>query len=289
MPTSRRPVYLLVAFVGILASGVFIFLSKRLPPGIRSSEPRMESSAAKGEDSAATRPPAPISWPTPFSVKVDALPPREALPPGTLRVLVVGDSVASFLGLALRYRQDEAKAFVAARGVGSCSIFESKPYIEKGKSVMSSSCSTRWAEDVTELRPDVTLIVMGGGFFNEKSCDSSWQASYERRIFALTRSMGTNAGRIVLTRVPYPIKGWRYGNIPARVDCFNTMLASTARKYGFQVLDLMSYLCPTPECLVESQGKPIRPDGLHFDGAGAEETARWVLGELNRLARVESR
>jgi hypothetical protein len=89
----------------------------------------------------------------------------------------------------------------------------------------------------------------------------------------------------VITRVPYPMKDWRHGDVPARVDCFNGMLVSTARKHGFQILDLMRYLCPTPACLVESQGKPIRPDGLHFDGVGAEETARWVLGELSRLAR----
>ncbi len=213
------------------------------------------------------------------------LPPREALRPGTLRILVVGDSVASFLGLALRYRQDEAGAFVAVRGVGSCTIFEAKTRFVKGKPVTGTSCSAHWAEDVAELRPDMTLLVLGGAFFNEKACDPAWRASYERRIFTLTEAMGANAGQVVLTRVPYPMGDWRHGNVPARVDCFNDMLQGAARKGLLQVLDLMGHVCPTPACLVESEGKPIRPDGLHFDGAGAEETARWVLGELGRLAR----
>ena len=81
----------------------------------------------------------PVSWPTPFSVAIEQLPPPAALPPGTLRILVLGDSVASFLGLALRYRQDEVKAFVAARGVGSCSIFEARVRFEKGKRIEGQS------------------------------------------------------------------------------------------------------------------------------------------------------
>ena len=53
------------------------------------------------------------------------------------------------------------------------------------------------------------------------------------------------------------------------------------------MLDLMGYLCPTRACSAESQGKAIRPDGLHFDGVGAEETARWVLRELRRPQPAE--
>jgi hypothetical protein len=222
-------------------------------------------------------------------VDVKALPPSEELPPGTLRILVLGDSVASFLGLALRYRQEEIGTFVASRGVGSCNIFESKPYVENGKTLMSSSCSMDWPKDAAELRPDVTLIVMGGAFFHEKSCEPAFRASYEARILERAKAMGANAGRIVLARVPYPLKAWRYGKVPAQVDCLNEMLVGTAKKGGFGVLDLMGHVCPTPACIVESQGKPIRPDGLHFDGAGAEETARWALRELRRLAGAEGR
>jgi hypothetical protein len=163
--------------------------------------------------------------------------------------------------------------------------FEAKTRIEKGKPVRGTSCSERWAEDVAELRPDLTLLVLGGAFLNERACEPAWQAMYERRISTLAEAMGPAAGRIVLTRVPYPMGEWRHGNVPARVDCFNGMLERSARKGRFPLLDLMGHVCPTPSCLAESQGKPIRPDGLHFDGVGAEETSRWVLGELGRFAR----
>ena len=49
---------------------------------------------------------------------------------------------------------------------------------------------------------------------------------------------------------------------------------------GVKLLDLVGHLCPEGTCRLQSQGAPIRPDGLHFDGLGGEEIARWVLEEL---------
>ncbi|MRG91136.1 SGNH/GDSL hydrolase family protein [Polyangium spumosum] len=271
-----RPSWIgLAVLLGAFAAA--LFLLRRQPP----PSPRLPASTPAPPPPA----PPPIAYPTPFSVPVESLPPREALPPGTLRLLVLGDSVASFLGLALRYRQDEAGAFVSVRGVGSCSIFEAKTWIEDGKPVKGTSCAERWALDVAELRPDMTLLVLGGAFLNESACEEAWLASYEARLFELADAMGPSAGRIVLTRVPYPMGAWRRGTVPARVDCYNRMLEGAARKRNWHLLDLMGHVCPTPACRVESDGKPIRPDGLHFDGVGTEETARWVLGELGRFAQ----
>lgn len=280
----RRNAILLVAFVLLSAAAVAMFVMRRRP---YEHQPFVLDSAAASafrEASAAPSSSGPRVWPTPFSVKLRELPSKNDLPPGTLRILVIGDSVAKFLGLAMRYRQDERNTFVAERGVGNCSIFEPEPYEdENGTQVMSSSCSMEWAADVAELRPDITFIVMGGGYFAGDACTTNFALKYDKRVFKLARMMGTAAGQIILARVPYPVKGWRHSNVPERVDCFNKMLVNIAQKYAFPMVDVMSHVCPTRECNMESDGKPIRPDGLHFDGGGAEETARWVLDELKRL------
>lgn len=280
----RRVLLPLLALLLLIAAGMAVFFARRLSRTNPSTWPPSPSEFGVAPPSPPTsnKP----SWPTPFSVKLRDLPRKEGLPPDTLRILVVGDSVSQYLGLAMRYRQDEKQAFVAERGVGNCSIFESKPYLENGKQVMSSSCSMKWAEDAAELQPDMTLVVMGGGFFSEGACTKKFQAEYESRVFELARSMGPHAGQIVITRVPYPVKAWRHSNVPERVDCFNEMLVKIADKGHYPVVDLMSHVCPTRECNMESEGKPIRPDGLHFDGGGTEETARWVLGELWRIRKV---
>jgi hypothetical protein len=229
-------------------------------------------------------PPAPAATLSPFSVPLEVLPPAADLPPRTLRVLVLGDSVASFLGLALRYRQEEARAFVAARGVGECSIFEPTKAPAPGEAAVTTSCSASWATDAAEIHPDVTLIVLGGAFLNDRACDPPWQERYAGRLEALGDVIRASAGRVVVARVPYPIGRWRHSNVLERVDCFDDMLARAAVASRWDTLDLMEHVCPTRACIAESGGQPIRPDGLHFDSVGAEETARWTLAELNRLA-----
>ena len=47
------------------------------------------------------------------------------------------------------------------------------------------SCSSRWVEDVDELRPDVTLIMMGGAFLTHRACDETWRAHYAARFHEL--------------------------------------------------------------------------------------------------------
>lgn len=268
-PRSRALLALLpLAFSAVLAAILFL-RARPHPPAPPLSPP--------------PPPPPPTAWPTPFSVDLRTLPPRAALPPGTLRTLVLGDSVATFLGLTLRYRQDEASAFVAARGVGQCSIFEAKERIVDGQRIMGTSCSTTWANDTRELEPDVTLIVLGGAFLGDQACDTDWLEAYQDRLRTLTEAMGPRAGRVVITRVPYPMGRWRHGNLLDRVDCFNAMLQRAATRARVPMLDLMGYVCPTRACIAESQGQPLRPDGLHFDGPGAEETARWILRELHRI------
>ncbi len=232
-------------------------------------------------------------WPTPYSVDSHTLPPASALPPGTLRILTLGDSVAGKLGVALRYRQESAHAFVAERGVGNCSILRSQIFHAghtAGKQNDAGGCAAHWASDVREVKPDVTLIVLGGAYLAkidqdgkyEWSCDAGWQQAYRARLEELIAAMGKDAGQVVITLVPYPLGRWRARDTVQHVDCFNGLLASVAAAHHFPTVDVARHVCPTPDCVIFSDGEPIRPDGLHPDGKGAEETARWTLAEIRR-------
>ncbi len=224
-----------------------------------------------------------------YSVSMQTLPPAAELAPGALRVLTLGDSVASFLGIALRHRQDDARAFAAERGVGSCTLFATGAHVIAGRAVVESSCSSSWEADVERLRPDVTLIVMGGAFLTQGVCDAAFGAAYEARLGALVEAMGPRAGQVVIALVPTPVGRWRHSDVPERVVCLNAALERFAARRGLPTLDLMSHVCPTKECTLRSQGELVRPDGLHFDGVGAEETAAWTWAELFRLTAAASR
>ena len=85
---------------------------------------------------------------------------------------------------------------------------------------------------------------------------------------------------IVVALAPYPLGRWRFEGLLPMVDCFNSVLRESARATAVPVVDLASHVCPTIDCNVFSAGKPIGPDGLHPDGVGAEETARWTFGRI---------
>ena len=226
-------------------------------------------------------------WPGPRDIPNADLPDASKLPPGTTRILVLGDSVAQYLGNAMRLEQDEAHAFVAQRGVGSCSIHDSDPTIVNGVTVPGSGCATAWELDTAALRPDVTLIVLGGGFLGPRTCEPDWREKYNARLSFLVDHIKGPAGQVIVTLVPYPGERWRSKNTIQSVECFNDELAKVAKAHGLQTLDLMSHVCPTTDCLLMSNGAPIRNDGLHFDGPGAAETAQWTLHRIEALRTVD--
>jgi hypothetical protein len=133
------------------------------------------------------------------------------------------------------------------------------------------------------------LIVLGGGFFAPAeiegewryACDPKWHEAYESALISRLRALAPNGGRRVVVRVPHPVGGWKSPVVDAHVDCFLAALdRSVAAVPGVGALDLDSKLCPNTACAMSSNGAPIRPDGLHFDGKGAEEISRWVEAKL---------
>ena len=221
-----------------------------------------------------------------------AFPVRSALRPSTVRVLVVGDSVAAALGTRLHAVQAREDAVVAERGVGDCSILEGVLPTRSLTDVphAGGNCGARWAADVAELHPDVTLVVLGGGFFArvqigetwQRPCESGWHDAYLKELIALLRGIVPEGGRPVVVRAPYPVGTWRSApGVLARVDCFNATLdEAVAAVPGVTSLDLQAHLCPGGECALDDNGAPIRPDGMHFEGAGADAVARWVLANV---------
>ncbi len=230
-----------------------------------------------------------LAFPNAYSVDVETLLPASELPSGTPRVLVLGDSVAQKLGVALRHRQDERRVWVAHRGVGDCSIVQNLTVSRGLRSPPKNpGCASRWVADAAELKPDLTLIVLGGGYYAkmmvdgkpEHACDPGWHETYKARLIELIDGMGTNAGQVVITLVPYPMDRWRYDGVEEWVECFDTILKEVAEEKHLPTLDLMGHVCPTKECIRSINGISQRPDGLHPDGTGADEMSRWTLAQL---------
>jgi peptidoglycan/LPS O-acetylase OafA/YrhL/lysophospholipase L1-like esterase len=221
---------------------------------------------------------------------MDTVPPATELPAGTLRVLVVGDSVALTLGHRMRWAQETANVFVAERAIGDCSILDGVVPTRTltGTPPGNGDCARNWVTDVEELRPDVTLIVIGGAYFSTAKtegrwrsvCDRGWHDAYAKRLEDLLRAIAPYSTRAELLLAAYPVGHWQTPALDDKVDCYNGVLRDAAAAAGAGVIDLNGFLCPDRTCVVTSRNEPVRPDGLHFDGLGAEDTARWVVKEL---------
>ena len=213
------------------------------------------------------------------------------LPPGTLRVLVLGDSVAMSLGNLLRVQQTHGSAFVAQRGVGDCSLLEGVVPTRtiSNQSHGGGNCAKDWADDTAELLPDVTIVLFGGGYFAsakidgkwQHPCDAGWHDVYVKQMAWRLSGLLRHGGRVVLALPSYPVGKWEHLN--PRVDCYDAALRDAARVVpGVTTLDLQARLCPGGVCELTSDGAPIRLDGLHFEYPGGVALANWVLAELPR-------
>ncbi len=211
-----------------------------------------------------------------------------AAPRGAKRVLVLGDSVATSLGEVLAGIAAEGPLSVAVRGVEDCSILESRyrtlslsrfPHV-------GGSCDRRWAEQVAALRPDVTVVLLGGGFFApaqidggwRSACDPRWDAAFRERLVADLRTLDAYSPHIVLATAPYPAGIWAGVEWVPRVACYQRVLREAAAAVpGVVVADLAAVACPAPGCDRDPRYARLRDDGLHYAAPGALPVARWLL------------
>lgn len=235
--------------------------------------------------------------PAALATDAGSFPAPGQLPVNTLKLLVLGDSVAQSIGERLHAAQTGRNAFVLERGIGDCSLLHDQLPTRSlnNRAHDGGDCDAHWMSDVAELHPDMTLVVLGGGFFApvqvygtwQHPCDDGFRRAYRTELRRNLESLRTDGGRIVLAIVPYPTGGFGENTPRANVDCFNETLRDSASDVpDIALLDLGGHLCPDGACTLKSHGDSIRPDGLHFSGVGADEIARWILATLNPTATL---
>ena len=206
---------------------------------------------------------------------------------------MVGDSVAQALGERMRVVQSEKKVMIAERGTPNCSILEGTLPTLSLSNVphAGGDCDAHWEKDAAILHPDVALIILGGGHFApvqigdtwQRPCEAGWTKAYGAELESDLRKMKPHVGQLWIARIPYALGIWHKPERDGHIDCYNQTIEDAASRVpGVRILDLAKHLCPagSGSCITENAGVPIRPDGLHFAGDGAKDTARWVLDQV---------
>ena len=195
------------------------------------------------------------------------------------RVVVFGDSTANSLGWGLRGLHEKGMA-VELLGKDGCTM-------------LGDLCNgEQWAERVRALRPDATLVYLAGAFLHgfgvdgnwHTACHADWDAKFERSLTRRLHELEEAQARLFVVTAPYPVGRWDTQEYRTQIDCINASLRRVARTApSARILDVHERLCPRGLCQRELPGKgPVRPDGVHFSLAGAEDVARWVLDQIQR-------
>jgi peptidoglycan/LPS O-acetylase OafA/YrhL len=217
---------------------------------------------------------------------------RQDAAPGAQRIMIVGNSVAALLGPGFQRLRANPPLAVFNAAVLGC-IFPPEilrpPASIEGVQVDLVPCHPSWeAGAVKAFRPNLVFWIMptrgsiGGtyrGHRMEGCASPGFDSLFERSLRREITRLGAYGAKVVVTTAAY---SRRIGviNDPAEDDCENQLRRVVAKASGAELVDLFSFVCPHGQCRVKVNGVTLRPDGLHYEGPGAELVARWLLDQV---------
>jgi peptidoglycan/LPS O-acetylase OafA/YrhL len=212
-------------------------------------------------------------------------------PPGTQRVMVVGNSVAYFLGEAVKQIPTEPPIVVLNTAMPAC-LFPPNNGVtpaggnpEGANQRTSPSCSTSWPLAVERFRPQVVLWILSGGGTAQlngrwvHSCDTAYDRNFERYLRKAITTLGAGGAKVVLTTAAYNryLLNW---TTDGAVRCDNRVRRKVAAATNTPIIDLFSRICPNDVCHTTENGVTLRRDGVHYEGAGGRIVAGWLIEQL---------
>jgi peptidoglycan/LPS O-acetylase OafA/YrhL len=216
-------------------------------------------------------------------------------PPGSARVLLVGDSVAETIGPAFEQLDTVPRISVLDAGVPGCEfppqLLAAPLKFPDGTSLRSTPCNPETERKViSRFRPNVVIWLMTAGragTYQGKTvqpCDATYNRLYRQALEEQIPMLRHTGAAVFLATTAYS-RAPLYPDTDAAVDCDNALRKSVAPGLGARVVDLGSYICPEGRCKTKLHGALLRPDGLHFTGPGGVVVAKWLIAQTGARVR----
>ena len=234
-------------------------------------------------------------------------------PTGPIRLLLLGNSEATFLAFGLGPFAPAHDVSFAGDGVMGCGFIHAPTVLHgnlelglagsRGALVNLVPCATqeqRWAADLVAFKPDVVVIDNGAYEVRDHKIDGHWTHLGEPAFTALlTRTisrdvdmLSAHGAKVVLLTAPYYRQveapdgsGWPE-DAPSRVDTYNRILRQVAARHPgtVVVLDQHRRLDPGNHFSSVLDGVQARmSDGIHLSADGAKLVGPWILDEVHRI------
>jgi peptidoglycan/LPS O-acetylase OafA/YrhL len=254
---------------------------------------------------AATPPPATLTPPAAANAPPADTSIKSPKPPGTSRVLFVGDSVALALADALSRSEVPYDVHIDNAGLLGCGIALGSPRRFRGKDSDDPSFCLKWpqlrAQEVAQDKPDVVAVLVGEWELMDRYRDGRWQhigepaydAYLAQQLDLLINVVSARGATVALFTAPCsapaesPSGALWPENDPARLARFNQLLREAAARYPTKttVVDLKSIVCPGGKYVTTMDGYQLRSsDGIHFPHAAIPPLAAKLLPTLRKIA-----
>lgn len=221
------------------------------------------------------------------------------------RVLVVGDSVGFSVAAAVLQQSPNGTALgiteLKSKAIIACTLAR---WATKARSVDGTVsdipvCTTwpqLWLPELAS-KPDTSLLIIGNPGAQElltpdgqwtRPCDPGYSDRYREDLREGMTMLKASSGRVAVTTAGYwrppparAIPGVDYKSFDVHTDCLNRLIREVAGELEVPVLDMASWICPTPDtCRITDGAVTLRPDGIHYDGPGGPIAMQWLLSQL---------
>jgi peptidoglycan/LPS O-acetylase OafA/YrhL len=210
-------------------------------------------------------------------------------------VLVVGDSVPYLMAEEGFVAQERRLGLTTVNGARlGCSIVPDEDAPAPEANYLVHDCRPQWPDLVAEYQPDVVMVMFGA--FGSPAprqveghdafpCEPAYDRRWHDRLLASIDVLSSTGAVVDLVTAPTA------DDPPAdpelfheRQRCINDVIEAVAEESPkAESIDLAGYICPDDECQTNVDGIDLRADGLHFRGAGALLTARWLAPQLKQV------
>lgn len=222
---------------------------------------------------------------------------------GKTTILVAGDSGAFFAGAAMDRAAAGHGTQIVNLGQIGCGVMRQGDGLIREEDgawfpdpVSCAGQSGTWFNEVERVDPEVVLLMLAWpglglrevGGHQSHPCQPEFDTLYRREVDAALDVLGHRGAEVVVATVPPTTREALPVDPKERAGCLNRIYQAAARAHPrATVLDVEGWACPGAGCRTKVDGRPLRPDGVHFEGPGADALATWALPQLVAAASGE--